>query len=156
MEPYQQALSEMQRLFGKDRQFVLATAKDNAPSSRYIDAYYEDGSFYAVTYGESRKAREITENPAVALCNRTSRFLGAAHSIGHPLDAGNGAIRERLRGVFADWYDRHNDESDPNMRYVRIDVTSGFFHADGTGYEVDFSAKTAKVFPFAPDVCFLD
>ena len=64
--------------------------------------------------------------------------------------------RSRLRGVFADWYDRHNDESDPNMRYVRIDVTSGFFHADGTGYEVDFSAKTAKVFSFAPDVYFLD
>ncbi len=156
MEPFEQALSEMQKLFGKDRQFVLATAKDNAPSSRYVDAYYEGGSFYVVTYGESRKAREIIKNPSVALCNRTSRFLGAAYSIGHPLDEQNAAIRKKLRDVFAYWYDRHNDEADPNMLYVRIDAASGFFHADGTGYEVDFAAKTAKMFPFSSDVRFLD
>lgn len=145
----------MQKLFGKDRQFVLATVRDNAPSARYVDAYYEDGSFYAVTYAGSRKAREIAQNPSVALCNRTSRFLGAAYPIGHPLDEQNAAIRKKLRGVFADWYDRHNDEADPNMLYVRIDVASGFFHSDGTGYEVDFLAKTARVFPFVPDVNFL-
>ena len=156
MEPFEQALSELRRLFGKDRQFVLSTARDNAPSSRYVDAYYEDGSFYVVTYAGSRKAREIAENPPVALCNRTSRFLGAAHGIGHPLDAKNGAIRAKLRDMFAYWYDRHNDEADPDMLYVRIDIESGFFHDAGTGYEVDFSAKSAEAFPFSPDVRFLD
>lgn len=37
------------------------------------------------------------------------------------------------------------------MCYVKLIPESGIFHKEGTGYKVDFGAKTVEEFPFAPD-----
>ena len=37
--------------FGKDCIIALATALDNIPYVRSVDAFYEDGSFYVLTHG---------------------------------------------------------------------------------------------------------
>ena len=148
MNAYEKAMSAMGELFARDCQFALATAVDNVPSVRVVDTYYDAGGFYIVTYGKSQKAKQMEENAHVALCHNLYRFNGTAHRIGHPLDARNTGIREKLIDVFAPWYFAHNDENDPHMCYIRIDLIDGFFHKDGTGYKVDFTAKEADAFPF--------
>ena len=52
----------MNILFGKDFQFALATSVDHVPSVRYVDAFYNEGAFYIVTYKTSQKVREIEKN----------------------------------------------------------------------------------------------
>jgi len=152
MNTYADALAAMRRLFEKDCQFALATAQDNAPSLRYVDALLHDGQFYIVTHAKSRKAREIAQNPRVALCARRGHaFEGAAENLGHPLAPENQIIRDLLTQAFAPWYFKHNNESDPAMCILRVMPETGFFHLDGTGYQVDFAARTARAFPFTFD-----
>jgi general stress protein 26 len=129
----------------------LATVKDNKPSNRVVDTYYEDGVFWVVTYGLSNKVKAIEENCNVALCNNFYSFKGSAFNVGHPLKEENKKIRERLIKEFEPWYFAHNNENDENMCYVKIVLTEGFFHKDGQGYKVDFTNKKAEEFPFAPD-----
>lgn len=53
--------------FGKDSIIVLATAADNIPYVRSVDAFYENGAFYILTHGLSGKMKQIKDNPVVAL-----------------------------------------------------------------------------------------
>ena len=76
------------------------------------------------------------------------RLTGTAHMIGHPLDGRNADIRQKLIKAFSAWYFKHNDENDPHMCYVRIDLSEGFFHKDGMGYTADFIHREAEAFPF--------
>lgn len=45
--------------FGKDSIIVLATAINNIPYVRSVDAFYEDGAFYVLTHGLSSKMKQI-------------------------------------------------------------------------------------------------
>ena len=45
----------MAERFGKDSIIALATAEDGIPHVRNVDAYYESGSFYIITYSLSNK-----------------------------------------------------------------------------------------------------
>ncbi len=76
--------------------------------------------------------------------------------LGHPLKDENKIIRSKLIEVFSPWYFEHNDETDENMCYVKIEPDSGFFYKDGTGYKVDFNSKTAEEFPFEFDIVNID
>lgn len=152
MDHYEAAMAVMTELFGKDCFFSLATVHENKPAVRVVDTYYEDGAFYIVTYGSSAKVKELQANDNVALCSQLVRFEGVACNIGHPLAPENSGIREKLIQVFAPWYFKHNDEKDPAMCYVKIELRNGFFYKDGTGYKVDFLNRTAETFPFVFDV----
>jgi len=37
------------------------------------------------------------------------------------------------------------------MCYIRIDPTAGFFHQDGKSYQINFTEKTVRAFPFTFD-----
>ena len=148
MNVYEKALQVMIDLFKKDYQFALATVKDNKPSIRYIDTYYENETFYLVTYSQSQKVQEILSNNQVALCRNLYRFSGKAYLIGHPLLEENKEIREKLIRVFNPWYFEHNNEKDENMCYMKIELEEGFLYKDGTGYKVNFIQKEAEQFPF--------
>ncbi len=152
MSVYEKSLSILKELFGKDCQFSLATACDNVPSLRVVDVYYENSSFWIVTYSKSNKVRDIESNPHVALCNFLYSFSGKAYNVGHPLKEKNKVMRDKLIEIFEPWYFAHNDENDSNMCYVKVELTSGFFYKDGTGYKVDFIEKTAEEFPFEPNI----
>ena len=41
--------------FGKDNLIALATCSGNIPHVRTVNAYYEDGAFYIITYALSGK-----------------------------------------------------------------------------------------------------
>ena len=53
--------------FGKDSIIALATADGNKPFVRNVDAFYEDGAFYVLTYALSSKINQIQKNPDVAI-----------------------------------------------------------------------------------------
>lgn len=148
MDIYEKALQIMNELFAKDYQFSMATVKGNKPSVRIVDTFFENDSFYVVTYSKSQKVQELEENSQVSLCNEFYRFSGNAYNIGHPLLLENKAIREKLIKVFEPWYFAHNNEDDENMCYVKIEVKEGFFYKDGIGYKVNFKLKEAEQFPF--------
>lgn len=152
MTTYEKSLAVLTELFGRDYQFALATSKENVPSVRVVDTFYEDGAFYMVTYKTSQKAMEISANERVALCEKLYRFSGTAHCIGHPLQEENSRIRRKLIHAFEPWYFKHNDENDANMCYIKMEPDHGFFYKDGTGYNVDFQKQTAEEFPFVFDV----
>lgn len=40
----------MKERFGKDTIIALATVENEVPYVRYVNAYYEDGAFYIITY----------------------------------------------------------------------------------------------------------
>jgi general stress protein 26 len=151
MNVWEDSLRVMTELFAKDCQFSLATAIDNVPSVRVVDTFYDNEAFYIVTYAQSQKAREIEGNAHVSLCRELYRFSGTAQNIGHPLNAHNSEIREKLIRAFEPWYFKHNNEQDENMCYIRINLKSGFFYKDGQGYAVDFMQKTADAFEFKFD-----
>lgn len=149
MTSYGKAVELMKKQFSRDYQFVLATCENDVPTARFIDTYFHDRAFYAVTYATSIKMRQIEMNPMVTLLGRNMhQFKGVAYNIGHPLEPRNKEIREQLIKAFEPWYFEHNNEKDKNMRFLKIIPTSGFFHIDKIGYKVDFIYETVKELPF--------
>lgn len=45
--------------FGKDTIISLATANDNIPYVRNVNAYYENGAFYIISHALSDKMKQI-------------------------------------------------------------------------------------------------
>ncbi len=156
MDDFEKSMHVLEELFAQDYQFAWATAENNIPSVRFVDTFFDAGSFYIVTYRGSQKVKEIETNEHVALCKNLYRFKGVAHNIGHPLKPENLEIRKKLIKAFEPWYFKHNDENDENLCYVKVDLSSGFFYKDGTGYQADFLEKKVDVFPFKFDICLVD
>ena len=152
MNAFEKAMSVMNELFAKDYTFALATVKDSIPSVRFVDTYFDNDSFYIVTYAKTQKVKELEINRHVSLCNKLYRFDGIAYNIGHPLEPQNNEIREKLIKVFEPWYFEHNNENDQDMCFVKVDLKQGFFYKDGIGYKVDFVNKQAEESPFEFDI----
>ena len=49
MSDFEIAIKVMREQFGRDYQFALSTCRDNIPSSRFVDTYFDGDSFYIVT-----------------------------------------------------------------------------------------------------------
>jgi len=50
----------MNERFSKDNVIALATVDGDIPAVRYVNAYYENGAFYVITYALSNKMKQIT------------------------------------------------------------------------------------------------
>ena len=139
-KPDPQALSILNERFGHDTLLSVATMDGNRPAVRIVDSFYEDGVFYTVTYALSNKMSQIKSNPQVAVCGEWFTAHGIGENIGHPRDERNIDIMDKLRVVFAEWYDNgHTDESDPNTCILRVRLTDGVLFSNGTKYEIDFT-----------------
>ena len=126
--------------FGKDSIIALATAIDNVPYVRNVDAFYENGAFYVLTHGLSGKMKQIKENPAVALSGEWFTAQGKGVHLGYFGKADNARIAEKMRDVFSAWIDNgHNDFDDINTCILRIELTSGILFSNGKRYEIDFT-----------------
>ncbi len=53
--------------FGKDTIIALATIENEIPYVRYVNAYYENGAFYIITYALSNKMKHIENDSAIAI-----------------------------------------------------------------------------------------
>jgi general stress protein 26 len=155
MNKYDEAIRLLdEKLGNKDVLISLSTIAlepgDNGksrPAARIVDAYYEDGAFYTVTYAASNKMRQIAQNPEVSICIIVDNFTadGIGENLGWVCDEKNATMMEKLRAIFAAWYNEANDDEDPNTCLLRIRLTKGLWNDAHKGIrnEVDFVNKTA-------------
>lgn len=156
MTKYEEGMNLLNERFGKGKDNVLALATLDIsksleggirPSVRDVDAVYQDGVFYIVTYAKSNKVLQIEAHPDVSVSLNFEDFSahGKAENLGYVLDPKNAEIRTLLREVFKEWYDFANDESDPNFCFVKIQLTDGRLRLDHGGqfYHFNFTDKTA-------------
>ena len=126
--------------FGKDSIIALATAVDNIPYVRSVDAFYENGVFYVLTHGLSSKMQQIEQNPAVALSGELFTAQGKGLNLGYFGKADNLHIANKMKQVFSAWIDNgHNNFDDTNTCILCIKLTNGILFSNGTRYEIDFT-----------------
>jgi general stress protein 26 len=125
--------------FGKDTLLSLATIDGSRPAVRIVNSYYEDGSFYIITYALSDKIKQIEQNPDAAVCGEWFTAHGVGENLGTMCAAKNKLLHEKLKTVFAQWYNNgHINESDENTIILRIRLTDGILMSHGTRYDLIF------------------
>ena len=130
----------MDERFGKDNIISLATSEENIPYVRYVNAYYEDGAFYIITYALSGKMKQIEKNPVVAIAGDWFTATGKGVNLGWFGKTENKEMAEKLRKTFAEWIDNgHNDFEDQNTVILCIQLEQGVLFSHGTRYEIDFA-----------------
>ena len=123
--------------FGKDSVIALATTVDNVPFVRYVNAFYDEGAFYVITYGLSNKMKQIEKNPVVAITGDWFTAHGNGVNLGYFGKPENKHIAMKMREVFAEWIDNgHNNFDDVNTCILRIELTKGVLFSHGTRYEI--------------------
>lgn len=126
--------------FGKDSIIALATLEDEMPHVRYVNAHYEDGAFYVITYGLSNKMKQMEKNPNVAIAGDWFTAHGKGENLGYFGKDENAEIAQKLREAFAEWIDNgHNNFSDVNTCILCIRLTEGVLFSHGTRYDIDFT-----------------
>ena len=128
----------MMERFGKDTIISLATTENATPYVRYVNAYYENGSFYIITHALSNKIQHIKENPVVAIAGQWFTAHGRGVSLGYFGKKENCVIAEKLKKVFAQWIDNgHTDFSDENTIILCVQLTEGILFSHGTRYDME-------------------
>ena len=150
MTRFNEAMKTLAEKFGnKDNLISLSTialtpGTDGSPrpAARLVNAYYEDGAFYTVTYATTSKMREIANNPEVAICYivETFRADGIGENLGWVCDEKNAEMMAKIRPVFAEWYSAANNDEDKNTCLLRIKLTKGVWNDphEGVRNEIDF------------------
>lgn len=154
MTEFEEGLKLLEETFGngKDNLIALATiAREPSaegkvrPVVRTVDAYYEDGVFYSVTYGKSNKMLQIAENSEISVAGCSEMFTanGVGENLGWVLDPKNAEIRTKLRTAFSEWYDFANNEQDENCCFLAIRLTRGTLNINHWEklYHMDFVNK---------------
>lgn len=122
--------------FGKDSVIALATTENGVPYVRNVNACYENGAFYIITYALSNKIRHIENNPVVAISGEWFTAHGKGINLGYFGKADNHVIAEKLKIAFAEWIDNgHNNFDDENTVILCIELTDGLLLSHGTRYE---------------------
>lgn len=130
----------MRERFGKDNVIALATSDGNTPSVRYVNAFYDSGSFYIITYALSGKMRQLSENHSAAIAGEWFTAHGIGENLGYFGKNENADIAEKLRKAFAEWIDNgHNNFDDENTVILRIRLTDGVLMSHGKRFELKFS-----------------
>ena len=121
---------------GKDTVIALATVEHEVPYVRNVNAYYEDGSFYIITYALTNKIKQIEKNPNVAIAGEWFTAHGRGKNLGYFGKEENRIIAEKLKTVFAEWIDNeHNNFDDENTIILCVELTDGLLLSHGTRYE---------------------
>lgn len=122
--------------FGKDTVIALATVEDGVPYVRSVNAYYENGAFYIITYALSNKMRQIENNPIVAISGEWFTAHGNSINLDYFKREENQLIAEKLKNAFAEWIDNgHNNFDDKNTIILCVKLTDGLLLSHGTRYE---------------------
>lgn len=126
--------------FGMDNVVALATMENGVPHVRYVNAYYEDGAFYVITYALSNKMRQIEKNSGVAIAGDWFTAHGKGVNLGWFGKSENSGIAGSLRKAFEAWIDNgHNNFEDENTCILCIRLTDGVLFHHGTRYDLDFT-----------------
>ena len=156
MNQYEEAMRNLEEKFAhKDVLLSLSTiallpntAGNPIPAARLVDAVYEDGCFYTVSYATSSKMLQIGKNPHVAICFIVENFTanGIGENLGWVCDKKNAEIMTRVRPIFAGWYNDANNDEDCNTCLLRVRMTNAVWNDAHKGIrdEIDFVNKTAQ------------
>ncbi len=129
----------MKERFGKDNIIALATIDNDIPYVRNVNAFYEDGAFYIITYGISNKMKQIEKNPVVAISGEWFTAHGKGKNLGYFGKSENSKIAAKLRNAFAAWIDNgHNNFDDENTCILCVELTDGVLFSNGNCYNIDF------------------
>ena len=129
----------MAERFGHDNLIALATVDGGSPAVRTVNAYYEDGCFYTITYALSGKMQQIAKNPKIAICGDWFTARGVGENLGHILRPDNADLADKLRTAFTEWYGNgHVNEADVNTIILCIRLTEGVLFHHGTRYDIAF------------------
>jgi len=132
----------MNERFSKDNVIALATIDGDMPAVRYVNAYYEDGAFYVITYGLSNKMNQIKKNPNISIAGDWFTAHGKGVNLGYFGREENKEIAEKLRNAFAEWIDNgHNNFADENTIILCVKLTDGVLFSHGTRYDIDFTKQ---------------
>ena len=132
--------SIMAERFNKDTVIALATEGQGRPYVRYVNAYYENRSFYVITCGLSAKMRQMKENPAVSIAGDWFTAQGKGENLGYFHKEENREIAGKLEKAFSSWiHNGHNDFSDENTCILRLRLEEGVLFSQGTRYDIDFT-----------------
>ena len=130
----------MMERFGRDSIIALATSVDGKPHVRNVNAFYDGGVFYVLTYGRSNKMKQIEKNPNVAIAGDWFTASGKGVNLGYFGKKENKLIAGKMRDVFSEWIDNgHNNFEDENTCILQIELTEGILLSHGTRYEIDFA-----------------
>ncbi len=122
--------------FGKDTVIALETIENGIPYVRYVNAYYENGTFYLITYALSNKIKHIENNSTIAIAGEWFSAHGKGINLGYFGKKENQMIAEKLKKAFAEWIDNgHNNFDDENTIILCIELTDGRLLSHGTRYE---------------------
>ena len=133
----EQAEKILTERFGEDNVIALATAENNVPYVRSVNAYYENGAFYIITYALSNKMKQISDNPTVAITGEWFTAHGKAVSLGFIGKPENTSIAGKLKAVFASWIDNgHTNLNDENTIILCVKLTDAVLFSHGTRYEL--------------------
>ncbi|MDE7266536.1 MAG: pyridoxamine 5'-phosphate oxidase family protein [Lachnospiraceae bacterium] len=123
--------------FGKDSVIALATTENGVPYVRNVNAYYEDGAFYIITYARSNKIKHIKNNPIVAIAGDWFTAHGKGINLGYFGKKENEAIAEKLKNAFSEWINNgHTNFDDENTIILCVELTDGLLLSHGTRYEI--------------------
>ena len=123
--------------FGKDSIIALATVENGVPYVRNVNAYYEDGAFYIITYARSNKMKHIKDNPIVAIAGDWFTAHGKGINLGYFGKKENEIIVEKLKNAFSEWINNgHNNFEDENTIILCVELTDGLLLSHGTRYEI--------------------
>lgn len=126
----------MTERFGKDTVIALATVENGLPYVRYVNAYYENGAFYIITYALSDKMKHMEKNSSVAIAGEWFTAYGKGISLGYFGKKENQEIAGKLKNVFSEWIDNgHNNFDDENTIILCVELTDGLLLSHGTRYE---------------------
>jgi len=154
MNYFEESLHIMNELYGHDVAMPLATVNDGKANIRVVNAYYKDKAFYITTYALSNKMKEIAVNPYVAINHNLFVSHGVGKNIGNPLDENNKELREELRKVFCEFYDKHVNEKDNNTCILKIDVNDALVFAHDYKYVIDFKNEVSTRETCVIDIVF--
>lgn len=139
MQIDEKAAAIMKERFGKDNVIALATVEQGRPSVRYVNAYYEDGAFYSITYALSNKMRQLEQNPEAAIAGEWFNAHGKGINLGYFGKEENRRIADKLKVAFAEWIDNgHNNFQDENTIILCVKLTDGVLLSHGTRYDLVF------------------
>lgn len=134
---HEEAERIMAERFGKDTVIALATEENGIPHVRYVNAYYENGAFYSITYALSNKMKQLACNPVAAIAGEWFTGHGKAINLGYFGKPENQRIVQTLRKVFSEWIDNgHNNFEDENTIILCVELTDGVLFSHGTRYEI--------------------
>lgn len=126
--------------FGKDSIIALATTVDNKPYVRNVNSFYENGSFYVLTYGLSNKMKQIQKNPIVAIAGDWFTANGKGINLGYFGQKENKEVADKMKVAFSEWINNgHNNFEDENTCILQIELTDGVLLSHGTRYDIDFT-----------------